>query len=149
MLHFIIYGLLGWCLEIIWTGLGSLLNRDVRLTAQTYLWMFPIYGAAILFEPVHDAIRYWPVWERGVVWMVLCFGLEYGTGALLRALVGTAPWNYSRAPLAVHGLIRLDYAPAWLVAGLLFEAVHDWLDQVPLGEGVRQIMEAVLWLRPT
>lgn len=130
MVHFIIYGLLGWCLEIIWTGLGSLLNGDVCLTAKTYLWMFPIYGLAILFEPLHDEIRPWPTWLRGTVWTLLCFAVEYSSGWMLHAILGTIPWDYSRAAFNIHGLIRLDYAPAWFVAGLLFEKIHNWLDKI-------------------
>lgn len=129
MKRFVIYGLLGWCIEVIWTGLGSLLIGDVRLTAKTYLWMFPIYGLVILFEPMHDAIRFWPLWKRGVIWMLLCFTVEYLTGWMLRSMLGTAPWDYSQAFFNIHGLIRLDYAPAWFGAGLLFEKIHDWLDQ--------------------
>ena len=150
MLHFVIYGLLGWCLEIIWTGLGSLINRDVRLTGKTYLWMFPIYGSVILFEPVHDFIRHWPMWERGIVWILLCFSVEYLSGWMLRKILGKVPWNYSRAALNVHGLIRLDYAPAWFVAGLLFEKIHDWLDQMSLINSLSQhFIEVFLWLQPT
>ena len=130
MLHFIIYGLLGWCLEIIWTGLGSLINRDVRLTAKTYLWMFPIYGSVVVLEPVHEMIRLWSVVERGIVWMLLCFSIEYLSGWLLRRMLGTVPWDYSRAVLNVQGLIRLDYAPVWFVAGLLFEQIHDFLIRI-------------------
>lgn len=129
MRRFIIYGLLGWFLEIVWTGLGSLLSGDVRLTAKTYLWMFPIYGLVIFFEPLHDLIRFRPVWMRGLVWMVSFFVMEYITGWMLRSVVGTAPWDYSQAFFNVHGLIRLDYAPVWFAAGLLFEKVHDWLEK--------------------
>ena len=136
MVHFIIYGLLGWCLEIIWTGIGSLLERDVRLTARTYLWMFPIYGMVVLFEPVHDAIRHWPFWERGIVWMALSFTVEYSAGLALSRLIGRPPWDYSHAALNVNGLIRLDYAPAWFVAGFLFEQIHDWLDQIMIFSGL-------------
>nr|NSL49926.1 hypothetical protein [Dendrosporobacter quercicolus DSM 1736]SDM92643.1 Putative ABC-transporter type IV [Dendrosporobacter quercicolus] len=129
MRRVIIYGLIGWCLEIVWTGLGSLLSGDIRLTAQTYLWMFPIYGlAAVLFEPLHDAIRLWPLGARGGVWMLLCFTVEYLSGWMLRSAIGAAPWDYSAAVFHIHGLIRLDYAPAWFGAGLLFERLHDWLD---------------------
>lgn len=91
--------------------------------------MFPIYGLTILFEPVHDTIRLWPVWARGSVWMLLCFAVEYLTGWILRTVLGTAPWDYSGAIFNINGLIRLDYAPAWFAAGLLFEKIHDWLDQ--------------------
>jgi len=132
MEHFIIYGLLGWCLEVIWTGIGSLLIGDVSLTAKTYLWMFPIYGSAILFDPVHDAIRLWPVWKRGFVWMMLCFSVEYLTGWILRETLGTIPWDYSQAIFNIHGLIRSDYAPVWFAVGLLYEKIHDYLERVRL-----------------
>lgn len=129
MKRFIIYGLIGWFLEIIWTGLGSLLSGDVRLTSTTYLWMFPIYGLVVLFEGLHENIRPHPYWARGLFWMVLFFTVEYLTGWLIRSLVGTAPWDYSQAFFQVDGLIRLDYAPVWFAGGLLFEKIHDWLER--------------------
>jgi uncharacterized membrane protein len=127
MVHFIIYGLLGWCAEIIWTGLGSFVNGDVRLTAKTYLWMFPIYGLAIFFEPLVDVIQDWSLWSRGAFWMLICFAVEYSTGWIIRRITGTVPWDYSRAKFNVHGLIRLDYAPVWFSVGLIFEKVHNLL----------------------
>lgn len=132
MERFIIYGLLGWCLEVIWTGIGSLLNGDVSLAARTYLWMFPIYGSIILFEPVHDKIRIWPVWMRGTVWVMLYFAAEYFTGWILLQVIGMVPWDYSQAIFNIRGLIRLDYAPAWFAAGLLYEKIHDYLGRVRL-----------------
>lgn len=129
MERFLLYGMLGWCLEVVWTGLGSLLAGDARLAAHTYLWMFPIYGMAVLFEPVHDRLRSlpWPV--RGLAWMALFFAVEYVTGWLIRQLVGVSPWQY-HGRWQVDGLIRLDYAPVWFAAGLMFERVHDFLDRV-------------------
>ncbi|SDD87677.1 putative ABC transporter permease [Sporomusa acidovorans] len=130
MRNYYIYGALGWCLEVIWTGMGSLLSGDPRLTATTYLWMFPIYGLAVFFEPVHDRIRPWPTLIRGLFWMFLFFAVEYLTGWFLRILVGTSPWDYSGAAFHVQGLIRLDYAPVWFFLGLLYEKLHDWLQQI-------------------
>jgi len=43
LMRFIIYGFVGWCIEVFWTGLGSLLRGDRRLKGWSYLWMFPIY----------------------------------------------------------------------------------------------------------
>ncbi len=124
--------MIGWCLEIIWTGLGSLLVGDPRLTARTYLWMFPIYGLAVFFEPVHDLIRPWPVLVRGLSWTLIFFVVEYLTGWMLRAVVGASPWDYSGAALQLHGLIRLDYAPVWFILGLLYEKLHDWLHRTKI-----------------
>lgn len=125
--RFIIYGLAGWCMEIIWTGLGSLLSGNVALEAGTYIWMFPIYGLAIFIEPIHNRIRSWPIIIRGGVYTVLIFFIEYLTGWTLQKLIGVCPWDYTGNGLSVDGFIRLDYAPAWFVAGLIFEKIHDSL----------------------
>ncbi len=130
MRNYVIYGILGWCAEIAWTGLGSLLAGDPRLTAKTYLWMFPIYGLAVFLEPVHDRIRPWPVLARGLLWTFVFFAVEYLAGWLLRALVGASPWDYFGAALNIHGLIRLDYAPVWFCLGLFYEKLHDWLQRI-------------------
>lgn len=129
--RFLIYGALGWVVEIVWTGLGSLLRRDPRLTATTYLWMFPIYGGgALLCERLHDLIAGQPWILRGLVWTGAIFALEYASGWLIRRVVGRSPWDYSAARLSVDGLIRLDYAPAWFLLGLLFERAHLALVQI-------------------
>lgn len=117
-------------MEIFWTGLGSLLRGDIKLQGRTYLWMFPIYGLAILLEPLHNAIRHWPVLARGSIYALCILFAEYTSGWLLHTSVGVCPWDYSGTPLSLRGYIRLDYAPAWFVAGLLFEKLHDYLVQV-------------------
>lgn len=130
--RFAIYGLLGWSLEIFWTGMGSLLRGDIKLRGWTYLWMFPIYGLAILLEPVHNYIRDWPIFIRGGVYTSLIFTIEYLTGWLLKNIIDTCPWDYSHNPLSINGLIRLDYAPVWFIVGLLFEKVHNILVNIKL-----------------
>jgi uncharacterized membrane protein len=144
MLRFVLYGLVGWCAEIVWTAsydtvagetraAGDTVARRklsraerLRLTGRTYLWMLPIYGlAAFLFEPVHDRLRPLPWAARGVVYMAGCFAVEYAAGWLLRRTTGRCPWDYSYARASVHGYIRLDYAPVWFAFGMLLERVHD------------------------
>ena len=36
---------------------------------------------------------------------------------------GMCPWDYSHAKTNIDGVIRLDYAPLWMAAGLLFERI--------------------------
>ncbi len=129
--RFIIYGLVGWIFEIVFTGTGSLLRGSLGLTGYTYLWMFPIYGLAVLLEPVHDGIRSapWPI--RGIIWVGLIFFIEYVSGWLLQNLIGFCPWDYSGfSPYVVDGFIRLDFLPFWFLAGLIFERIHDFLDSI-------------------
>ncbi|MFZ5969163.1 MAG: putative ABC transporter permease [Bacillota bacterium] len=124
IIRFFIYGLIGWCIEILWTGLGAALSGSKKLMGYTYLWMLPIYGAAIFLEPIHYLIMDLPVLLRGGVWVVLIYFIEYATGWAIRKKIGICPWDYGNVRYAVDGLIRLDYAPAWFVAGLLFEKIH-------------------------
>lgn len=126
--RFFLYGLIGWCLEIIWTGLDSLINGDLRLVGFTNLWMFFIYGSAVFLEPVHDFIAGWRWPLRGFVWLFIIWGIEYISGLLLVTILGVYPWRYT-GPLAVDGLITLEFAPVWFTAGLLFERLHRLLDR--------------------
>ena len=113
-------------MEVFWTGVMLGLNGNPRLVAHTYLWMFPIYGLAVLLEPLHEKIRRLPWFFRGMIWLAVIWAVEFTTGGLLRLLVGTSPWVY-RDGLHIYGLIRLDMAPLWFAVGLLFEQIHDRL----------------------
>lgn len=141
--RFAIYGVMGWCVEILWTALSSTAGREQkgwRLAGVTYLWMFPIYGLlAPLYEPVHNALRPrpWPV--RGVVYGLGFMAVEYLSGWLLRKLTAVCPWDYAgRSRWQLHGLVRLDYGPLWMLLGLALEPVHDFL--IRLTPSVRQAM---------
>ena len=125
--RFIIYGLVGWVAETLFTGLSSLLKGDLTMRGWTYIWMFPIYGLMILLEYVYDLIKKWPVVLRGGVYTVIIFGIEYTTGWIIRELIGKCPWDYGIGPYSIDGLITLRFIPVWFVGGLLFEKLHDLL----------------------
>ncbi len=129
--RYFLYGIIGWSMEIVWTGLYSLINGDMALEAYTSLWMLFIYGSAVFLEPLHDLIHNWNVILRGVIWVIIIWGIEYSTGKLLLELLNVYPWQYF-GKFAVEGLVRLDYAPAWFVAGLLFERVHVTFDRLKI-----------------
>ncbi len=131
-IRFLIYGTLGCCVEIFFTGAKRLAGskfRDWSLQGRSYIWMFPIYGsAAFLFEPVHNSLRAlaWPL--RGLIYTAGLFAVEFASGWLLRRLTGRCPWDYSaRARFHFHGLIRWDYAPFWFLFTLGLEQLHDLL----------------------
>ena len=128
LIKFIVYGLLGWIAEILFTGSYALLSGSVKLAGQTYLWMFPIYGLAAFLGPMRERMRPMPWWVRGIIWAGTFFMIEYLSGWLLRAAIGVCPWDYSQASrLALDGLIRLDYFPVWFMAGLIYERIYDFL----------------------
>lgn len=118
--NFIKCGILGWCIEIIFTGMGDLLQGNLHLTGHTSLWMFPIYGMAVFIIPVHKKIHNWPVILRGTIYGLMILSGEFLTGSLLQ-LIQACPWDYTGALLAFHGIIRLDYLPFWFSLGLIYE----------------------------
>lgn len=113
-------GILGWALEILWTGLHSFQIRNPKLTGRSSLWMFPIYGSASLLAPLMRRIRGCSVIKRGLIYTGCIFLGEYISGTILRRY-DACPWDYSRSPWNLQGVIRLDYAPVWFLVGLLFE----------------------------
>lgn len=129
LIRFILYGLGGWCGEIVFTALtDSLPRRDWRLVGTSYLWMFPIYGLlAVLYEPAHDLIREVPLLGRAVVWALGFTAVEFLSGWLIARFTGRCPWDYSDKRFAINAYIRWDFFPVWAIIGLALEPVHDLL----------------------
>lgn len=126
IVRFVIYGFLGWVTEILWTGLTSVSRGNYNLIGHTSVWMFFIYGfAVVLLEPVHGLIASHGFIVRGIIWTLLIFAVEFSAGMLLK-FFGIEAWHYS-CPLSVCGVIRLDYAPLWFTLGLVFEKIHTLL----------------------
>ena len=120
--NFFTCGLTGWCMEIIYTSLHSLYRKNYKLTGNTSVWMFPIYGMASFLTPVCRLLKGKSVMLRGGIYTCIIFAGEYLSGSFLRKLKA-CPWDYSHARFNIKGLIRLDYAPLWFGAGLLFEKI--------------------------
>ena len=120
--NFLLCGLLGWSLEIFWTGLHSLFKRDRQLMGHSSLWMFPIYGMAALIRPVYRILRNHSAFFRGMFYSAGIFCCEYLSGSFLKKH-HLCPWDYSSSPFNINGVIRLDYAPLWMAAGLIFERI--------------------------
>ena len=120
--NFFVCGLTGWCMEILFTSAGSFLKQDKRLIGRTSVWMFPIYGSAAVIAPLYRHIKNFPALLRGGIYSIGIFSFEYISGTLLKRH-GMCPWDYSGVPLQCHGVIRLDYAPLWFTAGLIFEKI--------------------------
>ena len=124
---FIIFGALGWCMEVLWTGLVSLVKKDdIRLISTTSIWMFFIYGMGSFIGLLFPFVLHLNFFARGLIYMLCIFFVEYATGRIMQKLK-ICPWDYSDSKFHIHGVIRLDYAPLWFGAGLLFERVFLWI----------------------
>lgn len=128
-------GVTGWCLEVMFTSIESIMIQDWRLVGKTSLLMFPIYGMGALLGPIGQQVDQWltvtpgqsvgikdRMVRHGMLYMVLIFTAEYISGTWLRAR-GICPWDYSGRHTSINGLIRLDFAPLWFATGLLFEQI--------------------------
>ncbi|MDY5023235.1 MAG: hypothetical protein SPE99_12680 [Blautia sp.] len=119
---FLLCGAIGWCLEIFWTGLHSLLSGEFTMMGKTSLLMFPIYGCAAVIAPVSRKLSSVPAVIRGFLYTAGIFFTEFFTGTLLRYF-HMCPWDYSNSPFQYKGLIRFDYTPLWFMMGLFFEKI--------------------------
>jgi uncharacterized membrane protein len=124
--RFIIYGCIGWCVEILFTGVSNaIFQKDRSLTGKTYLWMHPIWGLSCLgMEFLHDALSPMHRVVRIAAYVVVIYIAEFSFGYLLKKTLGKCPWDYTGRGINVMGLIRLDYAPAWALAALFYEPMH-------------------------
>lgn len=135
LFHFLIYGALGWCAEIVWTAVTRKISghaRDWRLIGETSLWVFPLYGSiAIWYEPLHDALRAQFVLFRALVYLACAWIIEYAGGWLIWRATSLRPWDYSNARGgSLNGLIRWNFVFVWTLVGLGLEFVHDFLLRV-------------------
>lgn len=127
MLHFIkdffLCGAFGWCMECFWSGLDCIRKKkDRALHCSTSVWMFPIYGMAALLRPLSRLMKGKSAMLRGSVYTMLIYLGEFLSGTMLKKMKA-CPWDYSKAKLNYKGIVRLDYAPAWFLSGLVFEKI--------------------------
>ena len=94
---FLFCGFTGLCLEILWTGLHSLLRGDASMKGTTSLLMFPIYGCASLILPVYQKLKSLPALLRGSLYTAGFYLAEFTSGSILQAF-HMCPWDYSGVP---------------------------------------------------
>jgi hypothetical protein len=128
---FLLMGCIGITVEIFFTALYDSLHQphfDLALKGHSYIWMFPLYGiTALTFPPLIKSLSPLKWWGRGLVFGLGILLTEYIAGAALRYFTGTCPWEYEEG-LHIHGLIRLDYYPFWVLFAVGIEGIISWLN---------------------
>ena len=122
--NFIICGLTGWCMEVAFTSASALCKQDKKLMGQTSAWMFPIYGSAALIGEISPKISHWPTAIRALLYGSAIMTGEYISGSLLTKF-DICPWSYKGCKYTINDIVRLDYLPFWMIAGLIFERLLD------------------------
>lgn len=119
---FVKCGILGWCIEIIWTAFHGIKSKNNKFIGYTSIIMFPIYGLASVIKPISLKLKKMkmPTIIRGTVYSIGIFMVELITGSILKK-TNNCPWDYSDKKYNITGVIRIDYAPLWCIVGVIFE----------------------------
>lgn len=118
--NFVVCGMTGLCIEVFFTSLCAAGKKDKKLMGQSSAWMFPIYGLASIIGDIYPKIAGWPKLVRAFLYGISIMVVEYASGYLL-SLLNVCPWNYEGCRYSVKGLIRLDFLPLWMIAGIFYE----------------------------
>ena len=125
IIRFIIYGAVGCLMEVFFTGLCALKSKNFKLSSSTSLWMFFIYGMVVFLEPLFRLTSPLHFLLRGLIYASFILLGEFITGSLLKR-ADLCPWDYSHSRFNVKGVVRFDYVPVWVLAGLVFEQLY-WI----------------------
>jgi uncharacterized membrane protein len=127
----LVYGHLGFLIEIWFTGIHSFFFRkDKSATAKTYLPMCLVYGIAALILESISQILPWPFYLKAFVYVLAIYVMEGFSGWVLKKLIGRIPWDYGISHWTPFGLINLKYAPFWLLVAMAFDPITDFLTKL-------------------
>lgn len=123
----LLFAVIGLGMEVVFTALCDI-NHDPKrhLMGYSSLWYCPLYALTPVFLSSTAAYIFpLPFVLRGMIYMLAIFLVEYFGMLALRKLLGTSPSeaHYYKARFNLHGLIRLDFAPAMFALGLILEGI--------------------------
>lgn len=139
-LRFYVYGIQGFCHEIIFTAVYDfLLTNNWQLKGQSALSSFLIYGSGgLLVERLYILLylqRKLSRFYRLPLYLMIAFLWEFMWGLLLRQF-NACPWDYHHYTYNFMGLITLEYAPGWLLLSFITDVVAEFLLKVRVGEDI-------------
>lgn len=120
--NFIMCGLTGMCIEVVFTSVCSFKRKDKMLIGHSSVWMLPIYGLASIIGDIYPKIAKFPKLLRAFLYGLCFLIVEFMSGKVLTRL-GVCPWCYDGCRYSVDGVIRLDFLPLWMVVGMLYEHI--------------------------
>lgn len=125
------YGMLGMTYEILFSSTWDFIASnfsDFKFQGYTSVWSFFIYGTcSYCGERVFLRIKNnMATFFRGLVYLKMAYTWEFFSGLLLRQF-SACTWDYTHYYFDVMGLIALEYAPFWFLAGLFQEKIYDFL----------------------
>lgn len=126
-----IYAIHGISYEMMFTAMFNFANtKDSKLMGESSVWSLWVYGVGglvcelLLIRNANFTKLHWVL--RALSYVVFTYLWEYSHGFVLR-LFGACPWDYEMRRWNLHGLITLEYAPAWFAVSLVHERVSKML----------------------
>ena len=121
------WGVHGVFAEVVFTGIWEfIVSGNWRLMGTSSIWSFFVYGLGtiLLAEISHNFLVPYKVHLllRCLVYVMATYLWEFSWGMFLD-LFNARPWDYSNFRYNVKGLITMEYAPLWFLAGLYFEVI--------------------------
>jgi hypothetical protein len=136
-LSFLFYGLIGINIEVFFTGIKSLLNKDWRGTGTTYVHMFWIYAiGGFLLSKIAENFSFSSniyanaILMAALLYVPIIYAIELTSGLVLKRILGKIPWEYPPGPYTFRGLIRLDYCFYWFGLAILFQPLAIFVKKV-------------------
>ena len=133
----LLLGIVGWLIEVVFTGIGSIARRDWTGTSKTYIWMHPVYataGMAVYIIYNNIVVSSNPYIDASVLAIIfyvpLFYGFEALAGLMSLKLFGRILWDYGRSKWTPMGLINFKYAPYWLLLALCMHPVVYYLGKL-------------------
>jgi uncharacterized membrane protein len=127
----LLFGSTGLLIEVYFTGFWSALHRDRKATANTSLWLLPVYGCAgLLFGAIHRATPgiHWLL--MGLVYTLLIYGQEFFWHWFLERFVKIRVWDYGHAKYTIAGRVQPKYFPWWFALACAFNPLHDFVSKI-------------------
>lgn len=138
---FVVYSILGWCLESIYM---SFCNKKLTNRGFAKSPFCPIYGFGgtlgyLILSPL--AGKYVPLYFAGAISATI---FEFLVGKMMIALFGELWWDYNEKPFNYKGIICLESTIAWGfyalgVVGFVHHWIYNLVDLVDMQIGIRII----------
>lgn len=138
---FVIYSILGWCLESIYM---SFCNKKLTNRGFAKSPFCPIYGFGgvlgyLILSPL--AGNYVVLYFAGAI---LATVFEFLVGNMMIFLFGELWWDYNQKPFNYKGIICLESTIAWGVyalgiVGFVHKGIYSMIDRVDLGIGTKVV----------
>lgn len=128
-LLFILYSVIGWCIEVIWVGINKkeIVNRGFLIGPYC-----PIYGIGSLLIIILLKVYYDNPLLLFILAALICTILEYIISYIMEKLFRARWWDYSHLPFNVNGRVYLGNSALFGICGIVLSLIHPHINELIL-----------------